>query len=148
MKPHESPPIRKKSICGNSGDSWPVWNRGITKSISKIFKTNFVCLLTNERYKTYQTGFSFSHLGHARGVGLWGTVGGWGVNFFFQNSTRVGVRVTYMNGTCNGTIFWVLAPPPQLGPWGGAKRSNIIKSQLISQYFKDFQTKLCVSTHK
>ena len=28
-KPHESPRIRKKSICGDSGDSWPVWNRGI-----------------------------------------------------------------------------------------------------------------------
>ena len=30
MKPHESPQIRKKSIRGDSGDSWPVWNRGIT----------------------------------------------------------------------------------------------------------------------
>ena len=30
MKPHESPRINKKSIRGNSGDSWPVWNRGIT----------------------------------------------------------------------------------------------------------------------
>ena len=29
MKPHESPPIRKKSIRCDSGDSWPVWNRGI-----------------------------------------------------------------------------------------------------------------------
>ena len=29
----------------------------ITKSISKIFIQNFVCVLTNERYKTYQTGF-------------------------------------------------------------------------------------------
>ena len=30
MKPHESPPqINKKLIRGNSGDSWPVWNRGI-----------------------------------------------------------------------------------------------------------------------
>ena len=28
MKPHESPRIRKKSIRGDSGDSWPVWNRG------------------------------------------------------------------------------------------------------------------------
>ena len=28
----------------------------ITKSI-KIFIPNFVCVLTNERYKTYQTGF-------------------------------------------------------------------------------------------
>ena len=48
----------------------------ITKSISKIFKPNLVCLLTNERYKTYQTGFSFGRLGHAPGVGLGGTVGG------------------------------------------------------------------------
>ena len=48
----------------------PPWARGkghkvkyhlisITKSISKIFIPNFVCILTNERYKTYQTGFSF-----------------------------------------------------------------------------------------
>ena len=29
MKPHESHRINKKSIRGNSGDSWPVWNRGI-----------------------------------------------------------------------------------------------------------------------
>ena len=29
----------------------------ITKSISKIFIPSFVCVLTNERYKTYQTGF-------------------------------------------------------------------------------------------
>ena len=29
MKPHESPRIRKKSIRGDSGESWPVWNRGI-----------------------------------------------------------------------------------------------------------------------
>ena len=30
MKPHESPRINKKSIRGDSGDSWPVWNRGIS----------------------------------------------------------------------------------------------------------------------
>ena len=29
----------------------------------------------------------------------------------------------------NGTFFW----PRPLGPWGGAKRSNIIKFQLQSQ---------------
>ena len=51
----------------------------ITQSISTIFKPNFACLLTNERYKTYQTGFSFHRLGHAPGVGLRGTMGGWGV---------------------------------------------------------------------
>ena len=42
----------------------------ITKLISKIFVTNFVCILTNERHKTYQAGFSFCRLGHALGVGL------------------------------------------------------------------------------
>ena len=36
-----------------------------------------MCLLTNERYKTYQEGFSFGRLGHAPGVGLGGTVRGW-----------------------------------------------------------------------
>ena len=44
----------------------------ITKTISKIFIPNFVCVLTNERYKTYQMGFSFCHLGHSLGVGLGG----------------------------------------------------------------------------
>ena len=39
----------------------------ITKSISKIFLPNFVCVLTNERYKTYQMGFSFCCQGHAPG---------------------------------------------------------------------------------
>ena len=48
------------------------------------FLPNFVCLLTHERYKTYQTGFSFGRLSHAPGVGLRGTVEGLGVNFFFE----------------------------------------------------------------
>ena len=47
----------------------------ITKSISKIFIPNFVCVLTNARYKTYQTAFSFCLLGHAPGMGLWAAEG-------------------------------------------------------------------------
>ena len=47
----------------------------ITKSISKIFIPNFVCFLTHERYKTYQTFFLFCRLGHAPWVGLLGTGG-------------------------------------------------------------------------
>ena len=35
----------------------------IAKSISKIIIPNFVCVLTNETYKTYQMEFSFCHLG-------------------------------------------------------------------------------------
>ena len=50
----------------------------LKRSISKIFKPNFVYLLTNERYKTYQMGFSFGCLGHGPGMGLRGTVGGGG----------------------------------------------------------------------
>ena len=64
-----------------------------------------MCLLTNtnERYKTYQTGFSFGRLGHAPGVGLSGTLGGLGLGggggggggggqkICFRNSTRFGV---------------------------------------------------------
>ena len=57
----------------------------ITKSISKIFIPNFVCVLTNERYKTYQTGFLFCRLGHAPGVGLWGTGGAQGVKKIFKH---------------------------------------------------------------
>ena len=59
----------------------------ITKSISKIFIPNFVCVLTNERYKTYQTGFSFCPLGHAPGEGLWGA-GGQNI-FFFKHGNVV-----------------------------------------------------------
>ena len=59
----------------------------------------------------------------------WGVVGS--KKFFFRKSARFGVWVTHMNGICNGTIF--LGPRP-LGPLGGAKRSNIIKSELQSQF--------------
>ena len=60
------------------------------KAISKIFKPNFVRLLTNDRYKTYQTGFSFHRLGHAPGVGLRGTVGGlWGSKYFFPKFNQI-----------------------------------------------------------
>ena len=35
MKPHEYPRIKKKSICGDSGDLWPLWNRGIKRPLKK-----------------------------------------------------------------------------------------------------------------
>ena len=34
-----------------------------------------MCVLTNERYKTYQTGFSLCSLGHAPWMELWGAWG-------------------------------------------------------------------------
>ena len=114
----------------------------ITKSVSKIFIPNFVCVFTNERYKTYQTGVLFCRLGHALGVGL-------GVH-----------RGQNQIPSCCLSVM--LSPPKPLdeiqpnlvcelltwmGPTTeGVKRSNIIKFQLQSQFhFQSllFQT-LCV----
>ena len=67
----------------------------ITKSISKIFMPNVVCVLTNERYKTNQTGFSFCRLGHTPGVGLWGAGGARG-QFFFSNMVIWHMKSTWM----------------------------------------------------
>ena len=50
------------------------------------FIPNFVCVLTNKRHKTYQTGFSFCRLGHAPGGGTLGRWGAQGVkNIFFKH---------------------------------------------------------------
>ena len=54
-------------------------------SISKIFYTKHCVCCTNERYKTYQTGFSFCHLFNAPGEGLWGAGDAHGVHFFFKH---------------------------------------------------------------
>ena len=44
IKPHESPRISKKSIRGDSGDSWPVWNRGIRKIIKNYIKFSYITI--------------------------------------------------------------------------------------------------------
>ena len=63
-------------------------------SISKIFIPNFVCVLTNERYKTYQMGFLFCYLGPAPGVGLLGTGGAQEV--IFSNMVMWHIKSTEM----------------------------------------------------
>ena len=84
-----------------------------------------MCLLTNERYYTYETGFTFSRLGHAPGVGLEGVQGGWrGSVFVFQNSTKFGVSYSNELHMQQHNFF---APRR----WGGTKRSNITKFQLL-----------------
>ena len=95
-----------------------------------------MCLLTNERYKTYQTRFSFGHLGHAPGVGLWGTGG----SIFFPKFNQIWC-VRYLH---EWHMQWhnILGPRP-LGPLGGAKWS-IIKSQLQSQFQRYLKQTLCV----
>ena len=69
----------------------------IIKSILKIFIPNFVCVLTNESYKTYQTGFLFCRLGHAPGVSLRGAGGAQGVKKnFFSNMVMWHIKSTGM----------------------------------------------------
>ena len=72
-----------------------------------------------------------------QGVGLAGTVGGWGVNFFFPE-IQPDFACELLTSMSHATAQFFGSPPPgALGPWGGVKRSNIIKSQSQSQ-FKDF----------
>ena len=132
---------------GRRGQKVKYHLNSITKSISKIFIPNSVCVLTKEKYKTYQTGFSFWPLGHGpRG----GTLGRWGVpsgskknNFQTWScglSNRWGWRAEQ-----NASKVFILGS--NWWPWGE------VKGQISFNFgyhvnFKDFYTKLCVCSHK
>ena len=113
----------------------------ITKSISKIFIPNFVCVLTNERYKTYQTGFSFCPLGGT--LGRWGCPGGqkkiiqtWSCGI----SNRRGWRAEQ-----NASKIFILGS--NWWPWGEVK-GQISLNFGYHVSFKEFYTKFCVCSHK
>ena len=98
----------------------------ITQSISKIFKPNFVYLLTNERFKTYQRGFSFGRLGHVPGVGLGGTVGGWVIKKIFPEiQPNLVCELLTSMAHAAAQLFW--SPPP----WAQG-RGQTVKYQKIS----------------
>ena len=65
----------------------------LTCQFQRFFIPNSVCVLTNERYKTYQTGFLFCRLGHAPGVGFLGTGGTQGVKHFFFKHGHVAYQI-------------------------------------------------------
>ena len=107
-----------------------------------------MCLLTNERYKTYQMRFSFGRLGHAPGVGLWvyhGGLGGGVKKFFFPKFNQIWCA-SYLHD-CHIQRHNFLGPGP-LGPWGGAKRSSIIKSELQGQFQRFLNQTLCIFSQK
>ena len=109
----------------------------LQSQFQRFLNQNFVCLLTNGRYKSYQTGFSFGLLGHAPGVGLGGTLRGWGgggQKVFFPKFNQIWC-VSYLH-ECHMQQHHFLGHRP-LGPSGGAKRSNIIKFD-YKVIFKDF----------
>ena len=99
-----------------------------------------MCLLTHERYKTYQTGFSFGRLDHAQGSDLGVPLGVWGSIFFLKFN-----QIWFVSYLHEWHMHWhrFLGPRP-LGPWGGAKRSNIIKSELQSQFQRFLNQTLCI----
>ena len=108
----------------------PPWGRGqkvkyhqisITKTVSKLLEQNFVCRLTNKRYKTYQTGLKDTGRGQISPSIILSLL---------NHSTKFGMLVTPINGACNRTFLW----PRPLGPCGWVKRSNIIKFHLQSQF--------------
>ena len=76
-------------------------------------------------------GFSFGRLGHAPGVGLGGTVGDeWSKKIFSEIQPDFVCELLTSMAHATSQFFG----PHPLGPWGGAKRSNIIKSQSQSQF--------------
>ena len=112
----------------------PPWGlgEGPKGQISLISITvNFKDFLTKLRYKTYLMGFSFNFLSHALG---WDLGGGGDQIFVFPKFNQIGY-VSYLHEWHMHRHDFL--GPRLLGPWGGAKMSNIIKSQLQSQ-FKDF----------
>ena len=118
----------------------------ITKSISKIFIPNFVCVLTNERYKTYQTGFSFRRLGHAPGVGLRGAGGAQGVK---KTIFEHGHMAYQINEDDEQNIIQLnFSSYGQTGDLGVRSKDQISLNFSYHVNFKDFYIKLCACSHK
>ena len=113
----------------------------LQSQFQRFFKQTLCVFSHMKDIKTYQTGFSFGRLGHAPGVGLRGTVGGWGVKFFFF---EIQPDLVCELLTCMAHAPAPFLGPRPLGPWGGAKMSNIIKSELQSQLQRFLNQTLCI----
>ena len=115
-------------------------------SITKIFIPNFVCVLTNERYKTYQTGFSFCPPGHAPGVGLWGAGGAQeGQKIFFQTWSSGISNWRGWRAEQNASKIFILGS--NWWPWGKVK-GQISLNFSFNVNFNEFYTIFCVCSHK
>ena len=102
----------------------------ITKSISKIFISNFVCVLTNKMYKTYQTGFFILLPGSCPRGRTWGYLG---VKIKFHPAVCP-LCYLLLNHWTKFNQIWCVSYSHEWGaqcklflaPPGGVKRSNII----------------------
>ena len=109
-----------------------------------IFIPNFVCVLTNERYKTYQTGFSFCRLSHAPEVGLRDAGGAQGVKIlFFSNMVMWLIKNRRgWQAELNASKFFILGS--NWWPWAEVKRWNIFKFRLPCHFQRFLYQTLCV----
>ena len=99
----------------------------------RFFILNFVCVLTNERYKTYQTGFSFCRLGNVLGVGLrylrvQNSIPSGGLSVMPKELDQIQPHLVCELLTCLERATANKFVPRPLGPLGGVKR----KYHLIS----------------
>ena len=103
-----------------------------------------MCVLTNERYITYKTGFLFCPLGRAPGVGISGAGGALGVMFFKHG------HVTY---TIDGDDEQNTIQVKKIS-YGQPGDLRVLSKGQISLNFGDhvnvkyFYTKLCACSHK
>ena len=69
-------------------------------------------------------------------------MGGWGVKkFFFPKFIQIWCVSFLHERHMHRRHFW---GPHPLGPWGGAKRSNIIESELKGQFQRFLNQTLCI----
>ena len=93
----------------------------------RFFILNFVCVLTNERYKTYQTGFSFCRLGNVLGVGLGylrvqNSIPSGGLSVMPKGLDQIQPNLVCELLTCLEHATAKKFVPRPLGPLGGVKR--------------------------
>ena len=106
-----------------------------------------MCILTNERYKTYQTGFSFCRLGHAPGVGLRGAGGAQeGQKYFFFKHGHVAYQIDEDNEQNRMQVKY--SSYGQTGDLGVRSKGQISLNFSYHVNSKDFCTKLCVCSPK
>ena len=107
-----------------------------------------MCVLTNERYKICQMGFSFCHLGYALGAGL-GVLRGQKLNSCSQ--TVMVYPPKPLDQIQPNLVCELLAQRQTL--FGPAPPEDGSKGQISFNFnfkgnFKDFYTKLCACSHK
>ena len=110
------------------------------------FLTQTLCVFSQMKdIKHIRRDFHLAAWVMPQGWDLGGTMGGFLVKIFFFPKFNQIWCVSYLH-EWHMQRHHFLGPCP-LGPWGGAKRSNIIKSELQSQFQRFLNQSLCIFSH-